>query len=350
MDNYSFTSEQIKKLKDANHRLLINTDCNEGRNGNLIFVYCPPKVGSTSLVSSIRLFANEYYNVLHLHNEEILRALYGIEVSINEIIKFNSLLGKKIIVFDVYRNPIEHKISIFFEKLTTLHFSAPLEIVGRYPIEKIIRRFNNIFPYLGANDYFKNEYNIEIPEHFDFENKFLSVTKENVRYVKLRLADSEKLWSKILKEILGKDIRIIRDYETTNKAVSEIYNRFQENYKIGENLLELVKSDKGFSYYQTEEEKDDYISKWGKKTEGVVRYFTENEYKLYINIVSDNQYMGEIQANHYKDNGCICNGCNEKRKNVREGKLDKVIHKADIEDKKGIRGQKISNFFKMRLY
>ena len=111
----------------------------------------------------------------------------------------------------------------------------------------------------------------------------------------------------------------------------------------------FVSADPGFSYYQTEDEKDSYISKWEKRKEGTVSYFTEDEYKLYINIVSDNQYMGELQANHYKDNGCICRGCNEKRKNVREGKLDKIIHKAEIEGKKGIRGERIKNFFKMRL-
>ena len=113
-----FSVEKIEKLKRANQRLLL--DDKLGR--DIIFVYCPPKVGSTSLVSSLRIFGNKKYIVLHVHNEKMLEVLYDIkDITINEIIQYNSLLGKRIFVFDVYRHPVEHKISIFFEKLEKFH-------------------------------------------------------------------------------------------------------------------------------------------------------------------------------------------------------------------------------------
>jgi uncharacterized protein (UPF0218 family) len=105
-----------EKLQYANERLLIKDNSNEEKDKNLIFIYCPPKVGSTSLVSSLRLFACEKFTVLHVHGEEMLKTIYNIDVSINEIINYNSSLGKNIYVIDIYRTPIERKISEFFQK------------------------------------------------------------------------------------------------------------------------------------------------------------------------------------------------------------------------------------------
>ena len=145
MEMLDFTEEMIEKLKSANKRLLIDDNSNKERQQNIVFVYCPPKVGSTSLVSSIRLFANDKYNVIHLHNESILKILYNIDVSIIDLIKYNGILGKNIYVFDVYRHPIENKISVFFEKLEKFHFNSSVDIIEKFPIEKIIASFNNLF-------------------------------------------------------------------------------------------------------------------------------------------------------------------------------------------------------------
>jgi hypothetical protein len=42
---------------------------------NILFVYTPPKVGSTSLVSSLRFSASHKYLILHVHNETMLNVL-----------------------------------------------------------------------------------------------------------------------------------------------------------------------------------------------------------------------------------------------------------------------------------
>jgi hypothetical protein len=323
-----FTEEKIEKLKFANEKLLIKTNTNKERDDNLIFVYCPPKVGSTSLVTSIRLFANEKFTVLHVHNERILKSLYGIDATIVEIIKYNSLLGKKIYVFDIYRTPIEKKISLFFEKLESLHFNASFE---KLFIDKLIHRFNNIFPYLGTNDYYKNEYSINFPESFDFDKKFILEEKENVKYIKLRLSDSNTSWNTSLREILGIEIKIVRDYETSEKKTGELHRNFIENYKIPENLLELVKCDEQVMYYMNHLERNEYLQLWESKKSGPVEYYTNKEYDLYIKISSENQTMGEIQMDHYMDNGCECDSCREKRFKMRKDVLDghsmsKIIH------------------------
>ena len=106
---------QNEKMKDINARLGIQDDLTVEKNKKLVFVYCPPKVGSTTLVSSLRLTASDKITVLHLHNEIMLKVLYNItDVTINEIIQYNKQLGKKVYVIDIFRTPIEHKMSSLF--------------------------------------------------------------------------------------------------------------------------------------------------------------------------------------------------------------------------------------------
>lgn len=307
-----------EKLKNANKRLLIKDNSNEERDRNIIFVYCPPKVGSTSLVTSLRLFCYEKFTILHLHSEEILKTLYGIDVTINDIIEYNSSLGKKVYVIDIYRFPIEQKISIFFEKLEKYHFNNSVERMEKYPIDKLITRFNSIFPHLKNKDFFRNEYSITYPSAFDFEKKYCLVTKGNIQYIKLRLSDSSTHWENILREILHIDIKIIRDYETSEKPIKNIFKKFVENYKIPKNLFNLIKDDISLSFYNNINELNNYIRTWEqKKTADFVPY-TTSEYMLYNRISSENQYISEIQEDHYIDNGCPCKKCMEKRIILRE--------------------------------
>ena len=139
-----------EKLRRANERLLIKDNSNEEKDRNLIFIYCPQKVGSTSLVSSLRLFACEKYTVLHIHNEEMLKKLYDIDVSINDLIQYNSSLGKNIYVIDIYRVPIEQKISVFFEKLEKIHFNNVVEKI-RPPLAGSVRTLKNELLLSNAN-------------------------------------------------------------------------------------------------------------------------------------------------------------------------------------------------------
>lgn len=307
-----------EKLKYANEKLLIKEDSREERYNNLVFVYCPPKVGSTSLVTSLRVFACEKFHIMHLHNDEMLKYLYNVDVTINDIIKYNSSLGKNIYVIDIYRFPIERKISIFFEKLEKYHFNNSVENIEKYPIEKLIQRFNMVFPHLGNNDYFRNEYSIAYPKIFDLEKKYSIVRNRNIQYIKLRLSDSTSHWENALKEILNIDVKIIRDYETSLKSVKNIFKNFMDNYKIPENLFDFIEQDTSFYYYNTKEEIEKYLNHWRKKTSSPIVPYTKEEYILYDAISLENKYMSELQNYHYLDDGCLCEICREKRRKLRE--------------------------------
>ena len=149
---------------------LFNTTTN-----NYIFVYTPPKVGSTTLVSSLRVSLGKSYNVIHIHDEVMLSVLTGINnVKINDIINHLANLGKKVYVIDVYRTPIERKMSEFFEKISQYHFNNTEENVNKYSIKRVSDRFNKVFPYLENGDHYLDIYDIHDPIPFDFNKKLSS--------------------------------------------------------------------------------------------------------------------------------------------------------------------------------
>ncbi len=320
--NFEFIKcpEKVKKLTDANEILHIN----KHKHNKLIFVYSAPKVGSTSIVSSFRLFGIDKVDIIHIHDEEMLRVLANItDITVNEIILFNKYLGKDIYVINIFRSPIERKISTFFEKIGCYHFNIDDNQVNNYNINKVINRFNNIFPWIGNGDHFIDKYNINIPDSFDVINKYLLVVENNIKYITLRLIDSNEWW-KILTNIFGFNILTIK----------ELYNKFKLHYKIPINLLNELKNDKNLNYYYSQYEINNYYNDWLLKSTNNRDSYNYEEYKVYENISIDNCHIDKIQSDHYFDEGCICKACSIKRLNtttkILNGRLlndmDKIVH------------------------
>ena len=321
--------ERLETIKEANSKLF-----NSNTNHNIVFIYTPPKVGSTTLVTSLRISASFKLTVIHIHDEIMLHVLTGIQnVSINDIIKYNAHIGKKVYVIDVYRSPIERKISEYFEKLADLHFNNTEENLNTYSVSRIINRFNKIFPYLAIEqDYFKEKYDlVEIPETFNFEKKYLIQEKDNVTYIKLRLKDSSE-WDKILQEIFDVNVVIITDYKSENKIIKDIYSKFKNEYKLPYNFYDLISNCKYLNYYYSSQEKEEYLNSWLQKTSIKVIPYTQQEYDFYINISLENKNYNSIQREHYIDNGCLCNYCRNKKREIfykaknGETTFEKIIH------------------------
>ena len=141
--------KKIEEIKKANDKIFNSATNKSETKNNIIFVYTPPKVGSTSLVSSLRISLSNTFSIIHIHDEIMLNYFTGIQnVTINEIIQYNKHIGKNVYVIDIYRTQIERNISEFFEKLSPHHFNNTEENINNYNITKIINRFNSIFPYL----------------------------------------------------------------------------------------------------------------------------------------------------------------------------------------------------------
>lgn len=319
---------KMKCLCDANNSLHINNSLKK-----IIFVYSKPKVGSTSLVTSLRIFASNVFNIVHIHDDEMLKVLGNIhDITVNEIILYNKIIGKQVYVIDVYRSPIERKISTFFEKMNTYHYTVEIEQLEKYKIEHIIERFNKIFPYIGNGDNFLDLYDIEPPLLFPYDKKYISIKENDINYIKLRLKDSH-LWETILQDELKIKIKIIRDYETVSKPINTIYAKFKKYYKIPINHLEYIKNCSYLNYYYSPDEKIQYLNDWYNKTSSNTVSFTPDEFKLYEYICrTNNNHTTFVQLNHYLDEGCICKACQIKRNDIAkkimkgERRVDRIFH------------------------
>jgi hypothetical protein len=304
--------EKLDLLKDVNHKLNIDKFIHN----KLVFVYSAPKVGSTTIVSSLRMFASNICSTIHIHDEEMLKVLGNINgITVNEIILYNKYLGKDVYVIDIYRSPIERKISTYFEKIGSYHFNNFDEKLNTYNIDKIINRFNKIFPYIGVGDHFIDKYNIDIPCNFDVKQKYLLVEENSIKYIKLRLKDSNE-WGSILTNILGIKISIVKDYESINKPIKELYIKFKNNYKIPINFLKDILNCNYLKYYYSPEEINEYYNEWLNKSTWGFNSYTLNEYKIYEEITLENTHIDYVQSNHYIDEGCLCKACSLKRHDI----------------------------------
>lgn len=227
-------------------------------------------------------------------------------------------------------------MSSFFENIDTFHFNTSIENLKTYSIDRLVKRFNYLFPHLVTGDYYRETYNIPTEQNtqFDFENKYLLTEHNGITYVKLRLQDS-RAWRDIFKKLLQMDIYIVSDYETDNKniIVKEVYKNFKTNYKIPKNFIHTIKNSPQFLFYNDINERNEYLKTWEEKstTEDFTPFHSE-EYNFYNKISMDNHHMNEIQDQHYIDCGCTCIACNRKRnilleKAKRGEKInDKIIH------------------------
>jgi len=298
-----------------------------------VFIYTPPKVGSTTLVSSLRVSLGNAYSVVHIHDEIMLNVLTGVaDVTINEIIEHLSSLGKRVYVIDVYRTPIERKMSEFFEKISPYHFNNSEENVNNYSISRVSERFNALFPHIGNGDHYLEKYNIGGLSRFDFKKKYTIQNRNNVTYVKLRLCDSP-MWAEVLSAIFDSNIVIITDYQTDSKGIGELYKRFKREYKIPANYLDDIRSCRALKLYYNERERDEYLNLWQKRTCGSYTPYTREEYKFYVTLYLENQHINDIQAEHYIDEGCRCAMCSSKRRELfvriknGENVRERIIHR-----------------------
>jgi len=309
--------------------LELNDKLNINNTKDLIIIYCGAKVGSTSLVSSLRLCCCDNFNVLHLHDDDMLRILTNSDnsLTIRGMIEYNSKL-KKVYVIDIYRSPIERKMSDFFEKLCDFHFNNKSEEVNNYKIDKIIKRFNDVFNHIGLGDHYIDKYDIPIIESFDTKNKYLMQKVGDITYIKLRLKDSLE-WSKILTDILNIKIYIVKDYETANKEIGDLYKKFKAEYKLPLNHYDSIVVDEYLKFYYSEEERSDYLKEWLKRVCDSCDTWSIKEYDFYKRISIENLTQNEIQKHHYIDLGCTCKFCSLKRKEI----IEKVKRGEHIKEK-----------------
>ena len=264
----------------------------------------------------------------------MLTILTGVTgVTIGQIIQYNKFLGRNIWVIDVYRSPIERKMSEYFDKLASFHFNNSEDKLVHYDVNRLIIRFNNIFRHIAPGDHYMNKYqdmSVVPPKSFDFsKEKYLMQLVNGIYFVKLRLKDSGE-WGQILEKILKTEIIIVNDYETDSSQLSSLYKRFKREYTIPENYLDEIVKCPFLNYYYSTDEVTAYLDLWRDKQTQTMKEpvgYTESEYIIYKNICIENQWQTNVDANHYLDDGCTCSICTKRRRivaaNLKKGRLPK---------------------------
>lgn len=347
------TDNKYDIIKRVNDKIFPNS-----KKKNIIFVYTPPKVGSTSLVTSLRIYLINYYDIIHLHDDIMLKYLTNesnTTVTVNDIIKYNAnILKKRVFVINIFRPLIERKMSEYFEKLSPYHFNDSEDNIKKYSLEKLTNRFNSIFPYIGTGDHYFDSYQIPnklLLKEFNNANKYTISVVGNITYLLLRLNDSPS-WNKILTEIFCKNIMIVKDYETDKKPLGELYVQFKKSYQIPINYLDYIYNCKYLQFYFNEHERKSYISYWTNKIKSKIEFypFSPSEYEFYVRIYLENQHYPDLQIIHYKDGGCVCDSCNiirdRVKKKINEGTYndDVIIHENSVTE---LNKEKINQLAKM---
>jgi hypothetical protein len=313
---------------------------------DIVLLYCPQKVGSTSIVTSIRLFASDKFMVYHTHDTKIADLLNDkiTSIEVNDIIGNNIIFNKsenrhrRIYVIDIYRNPIERKISEYFQKISEIHFNNCEQYISTYPIDKLIKRFNDIYPYIEDKDYFNENYNLDFKiNEFDTEKKYLMHEINNVFYIKLRLIDSNH-WSNILSILLNTEINIIHDYSTLNKTIGKMYEQFTNQYKLPSNYYDELINNKNIHRYMNNIELNKYLNLWNNKLTTPHTPFTFTQYEFYNMISNENKcYCANTSNLHYADDGCLCIKCSNERKqiiiNIKSNITNNIINIRHVYDK-----------------
>lgn len=293
---------------------------------DIVLLYCPSKVGSTAITTSIRMSCAEKFCVFHTHDETVVTIVKGKNINkhitVTELIKNIEVINddtgqfRKIYVIDVYRPTLEKRISEYFQDLSEKHFNNIEENINQYDLNKIIKRFNDIFPYLEHIDYYKNIYDIpdiEKCKPFNFDSKYQLYNNNGVTYLKLRLIDSYT-WSSILSEILGEQIFVVKDYASENKIIGPLYKKFMENYKLPYNFFRMIELCPQLKFYYSDQERETYLDIWRNKIINSYVSFSNTEYIFYKKICEENRTIFKNLNSHYSDDGCLCNVCTRKRK------------------------------------
>jgi hypothetical protein len=222
-------------------------------------VLCSGKCGSTTLSNTLE--KNNFKNI-KVHNKLDFYNQFNYDGLIEKINKnLNKNLNKKFYIFDSYRNPIERKISSFFQNIQNSHDIN----YKNNSIEELINIFNNNFintieEYHSINEIL-DEYKLEHFKYFDFEKRYNIIEKENLVFIKLLFKDIN-IWSLLLSEIFGKEISLHNGNISEHKEYYNTYIQFKKKYRVPKSYIDnILKNDKEFKIYNTEEEQKKYIDR-----------------------------------------------------------------------------------------
>ena len=214
------------------------------KNFKRIFIYQYGKVGSTTLLNTLK---NYHSNVQHTH-------------------EFNrNMLLNKTLIINVVRNIYDRNISTFFQNINNKKSGWYYKDYNHSKIEDLINfyQFKNIehlqFIVSWFNKFNKN-FNINVfSQKFNFLKRYNIYRTRNYTILILRFEEI-KVWNKILSNIFKKNIIIKSQNLSNNKVYKNIYTKFKKQYKYSDKEKEIIDNIDHFQHFYNPKERE-YLKK-----------------------------------------------------------------------------------------
>ena len=225
-----------------------------------VFILCGGKSGSSTLELS---FIKNGYKSLKVHGRLDYIEQFK-EDKLYQSIELSSK-NKKTYIIDVYRNPIERKISSFFQNIDTLVSNWICK-----SNDELIKIFNKKYIYELEEYHSINEafeyFNLPKFKEFDFQKKFNIYQHNNKVFIKL-LHKNINIWNLILRYIFKKKFIISNDNLSIQKDYYKTYQNFLLIYKVPKKYLNKLKTkDQEFRIYNSPDEQHEYLKYWSDRS------------------------------------------------------------------------------------
>ena len=247
-----------------------------GRMPLLCLVFCGGKSGSSTLH---RLFVSMDIPSVRIHNmdhfvDEYAPFLRGnparSRLHLDVLLRFFSAFYERVIVLDAYRDPVERRLSSFFQNFQ-VNLSRGGITHGRWQTADFPSRVqifqNCIMPLLENRNGLDSMSLAFLCAEFDFEKRYQKMAHPvfpSVTLIKLRFVDIRD-WQRILQSALPELTipALSHENDSEGKSYAEEYKKWREEFRFIRNdfLWKLV-LDPVFCKYHSSSELIRYFEKW----------------------------------------------------------------------------------------
>jgi hypothetical protein len=221
-----------------------------------VYIFCSGKSGSSSLHETLKV----HFESIHIHSDVEFRATqpYAGYSSVFELVEHSIKEYDTVYFIDVYRNPIERRISSYFQHSTLESCNYNNYIATEKDLDSQLAFIEN---YSSIAEVF-NHFELSNFSAFDWDRGYNIKKHRNIVFIKLRFADIH-LWGQYLSSIFGRQIEMVTSNLTKEKANAELYEIVRNKYKIPDVVLEyILMTDLEFKIYNKHNDQIRYFEYW----------------------------------------------------------------------------------------
>lgn len=272
------------------------------RQEQLILVYQMGKVGSSSVVRSIKSNNLQVYNLhtlnrAYLHADQKIYRKEFVSGSRDAITLWQELFffrkigckfnGKSVKIISLVRDPVARNISHFFQWPNMImeqvdngfHVRSPSfhydEVINSEDIEEelsnlyLMRFKRHDRPLVWFDKEMKQNFKIDVYEkNFPMEKGYCIYRNGNTEVMVIKLEKLNEVSGKAFKEFLGiESFELITANIGRKKKTSDLYRRFLDTIKLPVDYLDSMYKSKFAIHFYSKEEIDSFRARWTRSSE-----------------------------------------------------------------------------------